>query len=204
MRLDVGVLRAEKFFRAVNRELLDRVHVFATAIPAFFRIALGIFVREHGALRFQYRRADKIFTCDQFDVFLLAHALMFDGFGHGGIHVAQTELRRGRPDIHFVDAAFVASTLEFRADERVENFPAQFRRSIFAAEAENVRVVVLPRQRRALFIGDERGAHARHFVGGHAHANAARANEQAEFHLSRRNRLCHRPGKIGIIVARFL
>ena len=37
MRLDVGVFRAEQFFRAVNRQLLDRVNVFAAAIPAFFR-----------------------------------------------------------------------------------------------------------------------------------------------------------------------
>ena len=74
MRLDVGVFRAEQFFRAVNGELLDGVNVFAAAIPAFLRQALGVFVREHGALGFQHRRADKIFAGDQLDVFLLAHA----------------------------------------------------------------------------------------------------------------------------------
>ena len=133
VRLDVGVFRAEKFFRAVNRQLLDGVHVFAAAIPAFLRIALGVFVREHGALRLQHRRADKIFAGDQFDVFLLAQALVLDGFGHGGIHVAQTELRGREPDIHFVHAAFVASAFEFGADERVENFPGAFQRRFFAA-----------------------------------------------------------------------
>ena len=29
VRLDIGVFRAEKFFRAVNRELLDHVNIFA-------------------------------------------------------------------------------------------------------------------------------------------------------------------------------
>ena len=47
MWLDVRVFRAEKFFRAVNRQLLDGVHVFAAAIPAFFRQTFGVFVREN-------------------------------------------------------------------------------------------------------------------------------------------------------------
>ena len=88
MRLDVDVFRAEQFFRAVNRELLDHVHIFAAAIPAFFWISFSVFVRENGTLRFHDCRTDKIFAGNQLDVFLLALAFVFDGFGDERIHIA--------------------------------------------------------------------------------------------------------------------
>ena len=107
------VFRAEKFFRAVNRQLLNRVNVFTAAIPAFFRITLGVFVRQHGALRFQNGGADKIFASDQFDVFLLAQFFVLNGFGNLRINISQTQLQRREAEIQFVDAAFMASAFKF-------------------------------------------------------------------------------------------
>ncbi len=46
VRLHVGVLGAEQRLRAVDRELLDDVHVLAAAVVALARIALGVLVRE--------------------------------------------------------------------------------------------------------------------------------------------------------------
>src|SRR5260370_8967950 len=42
--LHVGVLRAEEFLRAIDRQLLDLVGVLATAVVAFSRVTLGVFV----------------------------------------------------------------------------------------------------------------------------------------------------------------
>jgi hypothetical protein len=40
------------------------------------------------------------------------------------------------------------------------------------------------------FVADQRGAHARHLVGGDAHADARGANQHAEFRLARCATLC--------------
>ena len=45
VRLDVDVLAAEKQFRAIDRELLDGIDVFAAAIPAFPGITFRVFIR---------------------------------------------------------------------------------------------------------------------------------------------------------------
>ena len=102
VRLDVHVFRAKKFFRAVNRKLLDRVNVFAAAIPAFFRITLGVFVRQHRALRLQNRGADKIFDCDQLDVFLLAQFFEVNGLGNLRVNISQAQLERREAEIQFL------------------------------------------------------------------------------------------------------
>ena len=51
VRLDVGVLGAEQRLGAVDRELLDDVDVLAAAVVALARVALGVLVGQHGALR---------------------------------------------------------------------------------------------------------------------------------------------------------
>jgi hypothetical protein len=45
VRLHVDVRRAEDFLRAIDRQLLDHVDIFAAAVPAFTRVTFGIFVR---------------------------------------------------------------------------------------------------------------------------------------------------------------
>ncbi len=155
-------------------------------------------------MRFQHRRADKIFTGDQFDVFLLAHALVLDGISHDGIHTAQTQWRRSQAQFEFADAALVASALEFRVEEGVEDFFSRLHRRGFAGEAEHIDAVVLAHQCRGLHIGNKRGAHPGHLVGSDAHADAARADQQAEFRAACGHRLRRRPGEVRVVIARLL
>ena len=61
MRLHVGVLGAEQGLRAVDRQLLGAVHEFAAAVVALAGIALGVFVGEHRAHRFEHRFGNEIF-----------------------------------------------------------------------------------------------------------------------------------------------
>jgi len=76
MRLNVDMLGAKQSFAAIYRQLLGNIDVFATAIPALFRITLGVFVREHRTLRFHHRRAGEVFAGDKFNIFLLAQAFI--------------------------------------------------------------------------------------------------------------------------------
>ena len=68
VRLHVGELRAEQFLGAIDRERLGDVDPFAAAIIAIARIAFGVFVGHHRALRFQHRAADDVFRGDQLDL----------------------------------------------------------------------------------------------------------------------------------------
>ncbi len=94
MRLHIRVLGAEQQFRAIDRELLDRVHIFAAAVPAFFRITFGVLVREHAPLCFHHRAAGEIFRRDQFDIFSLPFFFRADGVEDFRIDRAQTAARR--------------------------------------------------------------------------------------------------------------
>ena len=89
MRLHVGVLGAEKFLRAVNRDLLDFVDPFAAAVPAFFRIALGVLVRQHAALSRHHGGQREVFGRDQFDVRLLSFEFALDAGGDFRIEVGE-------------------------------------------------------------------------------------------------------------------
>ena len=55
MRLHIGMLCTKYFQGPVNGKLLDGIDILATAIVAFSRIALGIFVGHHAALRLHHR-----------------------------------------------------------------------------------------------------------------------------------------------------
>ena len=100
VRLDVGVLGAEELLRAVDRQLLGDVDVFAAAVVALAGIAFGVLVGEHGALRLEHARAGVVLGSDQLDVIFLADALVIDrsrefgiepGDSHaGGKHVLST------------------------------------------------------------------------------------------------------------------
>ena len=66
MRLNVDVLGAEKFFGALDREVLDHVDEFATAVISAARVAFGVFVREDGTRRFENGLVREVLRCDQF------------------------------------------------------------------------------------------------------------------------------------------
>ena len=71
MRLDVGVVGAEQLPGAVDGQLLDLVDVFAAAVVALARIALGIFVGQ-AALRLHDPLAGVVLRGDQFEMVFLA------------------------------------------------------------------------------------------------------------------------------------
>ena len=75
MGLDVGVFGAEDSFRAIDRELLHRVDMFTAAVPAFPRIAFGVFVGQDRALGLHDGVAGEVLAGDQFEVFLLPQTL---------------------------------------------------------------------------------------------------------------------------------
>ena len=89
MRLDVGEAAAEQLLGALDRQRLDRVRRPAALIVAAARIALGIFVGQHRALRLEHRAADDIFRRDQLDLGLLALQLGLDRRGDRGVGIGQ-------------------------------------------------------------------------------------------------------------------
>ena len=62
VRLHVGVLGAEQRLDPVDRQLLDDVDVLAAAVVAAARVALGVLVGQHRALRLHHRRAGAKFS----------------------------------------------------------------------------------------------------------------------------------------------
>ena len=74
-------LRAEQLLGALDRQRLGDVDEFAAAVIAVARIAFGIFVGHHRALRFQHRAADDVFRRDQLDLMALAAEFAADRGG---------------------------------------------------------------------------------------------------------------------------
>ena len=78
IRLHVGELRAEQLLGALDREFLGDVDPLAAAIVALARIAFGVFVGHHRALRFQHGAADDVFRGDQLDLMPLPAEFALD------------------------------------------------------------------------------------------------------------------------------
>ena len=77
VRLDVHVLGArEQRERPLLGEVLGDVHVLAAAVVALARQALGVLVREPGALRLHHRRERVVLAGDQLDLVALPAALL--------------------------------------------------------------------------------------------------------------------------------
>jgi hypothetical protein len=85
MRLDVGVCRAEQLLQPLDGHFLDLVDELAAAIVALTRIAFGIFVGQHRALRRQHVGGDDVFRGDQLDLGLLPVEFLGDGVGYRGV-----------------------------------------------------------------------------------------------------------------------
>ncbi len=96
MRLDIGETAIEKFFRAVDRQLLDLIDEFATAVIAPARIAFGVFVGQHRALRFEHGARHDVLGCDELDLILLTPELAADRGRDIGIGLGQ---RRGEKPV---------------------------------------------------------------------------------------------------------
>ena len=89
VRLHVGVLGAEELLGALDGQHLDLVDLFAAAVPAPARIALGVLVGEHAALGLEHGRVGEVLGGDQLDVVLLAREFAGDGGVNLGIELAE-------------------------------------------------------------------------------------------------------------------
>ena len=95
MRLHVGCLGVEHFLGPFDRELLDHVDKFATAVITLAGIAFGVLVREPRPLRLEHRQARVVFGGDELDVRLLPLVLADDGGPELGIGLGEVQRMAG-------------------------------------------------------------------------------------------------------------
>src|SRR5271165_913500 len=106
MRLHIGEAAPEQLASPLDRQPFRDIHVDAAAIVAPARIALGVFVGQHRALRLQHRGGDHVLRGDQLDAVLLPCQLGADRSGQFGIGLRQRrreealQAGRGRSIVH--------------------------------------------------------------------------------------------------------
>ena len=86
MRLNIGMLRAEEFLRAIAGKILYHIDILAAAIVTLARITLSIFIRQMRAHRRKHSVADKILRGDQLNMFTLASQFILHRRAKLGIH----------------------------------------------------------------------------------------------------------------------
>jgi hypothetical protein len=89
MGLDVGVLGFEEFLGPIDRQLLHLVDDRAALVVATTRIALGVFVGEHGSGCRHHGRGSEVLRCDEMDVGVLPFDVFANQAGDGGIDLLQ-------------------------------------------------------------------------------------------------------------------
>jgi hypothetical protein len=92
VRLHIGIVGAEQLLARSMAKALGDVHVLAAAVVALGRIALGVLVGQHRALRLHHARARIVLGGDQLDVLLLPTLLVANGLSEfvvvsGDLHV---------------------------------------------------------------------------------------------------------------------
>ncbi len=75
VRLDIRVFRAKEFLRALDRDRLHHIHIFAAAVIAFARISFRVFVGQRAAHGCEHSGRHKVFRGDELDVVALAAEL---------------------------------------------------------------------------------------------------------------------------------
>jgi hypothetical protein len=90
VRLDIGEGATEQLLGAVDRELLGDVDVLAAAVVAPPRIALGVFVGQHRALRLEHRARDDVLGGDQLDLVALTCQFVADCAPELGVGIGET------------------------------------------------------------------------------------------------------------------
>ena len=89
VRLDVGVFGAEQVLDPVDRQLLGDVDVFAAAVVAAARVALGVLVGQDGALGFHDGARGEVLGGDHFQGAALAAEFLVQDGGDLGIEFSQ-------------------------------------------------------------------------------------------------------------------
>jgi hypothetical protein len=85
---------AEQRLGPVDGEVLGDVDELAAAIVAAARIAFGIFVGHHRALRLHHGGGDDVLRRDQLDLVALAAEFLFDGAENLGIAAFQASVKK--------------------------------------------------------------------------------------------------------------
>ena len=204
VRLHVRVFGPEELAGALPRQLLGGVHWQAARVPALARIPLGVLVHQHAAGGETHGAGRGVFGGDEVDLRILLHHLRLDGGVDLGIvvreagEVAQTP---GALDLRAA-AGMALGFVHRRGDERLQDLDGLRGIHLVGPRAEHVRAVVLARENGRGRVKAQRRAHVLEPIGGHRHAHARAAHEQAEVHLAARDLL--RDG-IGIVreVTRF-
>ncbi len=99
MRLDVGVLGAEEFLGAIDRDLLGLIDELATAVVALAGVPLGILVGQNRTLSLEHRLADEILRSDELEVVLLALGFVFDGCSNLRVEIIEN-IGHGCENLH--------------------------------------------------------------------------------------------------------
>jgi len=89
VRLDVGVLRAEKRFRAIDCQLFDLVRKLTATVITSTGIALRVFVGENRTHRFEHGFRDEVLRGDQLEAGGLAPRLFAQQVRNLRIHGVQ-------------------------------------------------------------------------------------------------------------------
>jgi hypothetical protein len=89
VRLDVRELGAEQRLGALDGELLGDVDLFAAAVVATARVALGVLVRQHRALRLQHRDGHEVLRGDHLEVPALTLELALEHLGDLGVDLGE-------------------------------------------------------------------------------------------------------------------
>ena len=193
VRLHVRVLGAEQRERALRGEVLGVVDDVVAAVVALGRIALGVLVGEHRALRLEHRRRREVLGRDELDRRVLPLELAPDDVGDLGVGALQRRAS-STPPLLLRCAAIssrrrdVATALErCRGRSRVIS-SASSGATMRAPIDKHVGVVVLAGQARGVEVVAERGAHAVHLVGRDLLALAAAAEHDAELGVAARRR----------------
>ncbi len=89
MRLHVGVIGPVERLHAINGELFDYVNVLTATVIALARIAFGVLVGEHRALRLHDEGARVVFRCDELNMLFLPNALGLHNNGDFGVELSE-------------------------------------------------------------------------------------------------------------------
>ncbi len=98
MGLGVDEGAVEQLLRPLARQILDHVHIFAAAVIAPARIALGVFVGHHRALGLEHRGGDQVLRGDQLDLVLLTRKLAPDRGLDLGVRLAERGVEKPAPN----------------------------------------------------------------------------------------------------------
>ena len=201
VRLDVGVLGAEKFARAPAGEFLRRVDGKAARIPALARIPFRILVHQHAAGGFAAGARGGVLGGDEIDFGILLNGLRVNRRVNFRIVLHQARGVAQTPGaLEFPTAARVTLVLVDRSgDECLGDLRRIFGRDDVGAETENVGAVVLTGKRGRIGGVADRRAHVLEAIGAHRHSDAAAADQNTEIGFARGDVLGHGDGIIGIV-----